>query len=122
MSSSDLKPPGLPRMWAWALVSAVLMVLAFVTHSADPGSPIAVSFYKAHLMSLGGWGGYWLDRALFPYDRPHQYLLGDDEPEPAPPDPGFAALSVVPGTAFGLAMLRRALVVAGCLLCVGLGA
>lgn len=107
-------------MWAWALVTIALMVLSYLTHVGDPGSLIAVTLYKAHLMSLGGWGGYWLDRALFPYDRPHEYLL--DEAPPTPPDEGYVVGTAVAGTSFGLAMLRRSIVVAACLLCVGLGA
>jgi len=109
-----------PRMLNWALATLALMFVALWAHTTWPGSVVAVTLYKAHLMALGGWGGYWLDRALFPYDRPHEYLLLDDEPEDKAED--LIQGQLVAGSSFGLAMLRRAIVVAACLLCVGLGA
>lgn len=115
-----------PRMFVWAFVTAALMLGALAWQQSTPGGLVAVTLYKAHLLALGGWGGYWLDRALFPYDRPHIYL--DDEPEPDAGasddggDAGSAMLQVSGGNAFSLAMLRRAIVVAACLVCVGLGA
>ena len=122
MSFPPDPPQPAPRMFVWALATAALMALALLAQRMDPGNVIAVTLYKAHLMALGGWGGYWLDRALFPYDRPHLYLADDDEPEPAGDGSAVQGLSVVAGSAFGLAMLRRAVVVAACLVCVGLGA
>lgn len=111
-----------PRMLNWVLVSVLLMAAALIAQSAWPGAVVAVTLFKAHLMCLGGWGGYWLDRALFPYDRPHTYLL-DDSPAPDAPSGGEqdAFLSVASGT-FGTSMLRRSIIVAACLVCVGLGA
>ncbi len=90
----------LPRMLLWALLTLVLIGLALWAQATYPGNVFAVTLYKAHLMALGGWGGYWLDRALFPYCRPH---LADAE-------------------IFKEAMLRRTIIVAACLVCVGLGA
>ena len=127
----DNAPPPAPRMLMWALATLLLVCVAVVLQHTWPQSVLAVTAYKAHLMALGGWGGYWLDRALFPYDRPHEYL----EPErieplaPAPsPETAFdqieapqAELSVATN-GFHLAMLRRAVVVGACLVCVGLGA
>lgn len=121
MSFPPDPPQQPPRMFVWALATAALMALALLAQRMDPGNVIAVTLYKAHLMALGGWGGYWLDRALFPYDRPHLYLADADDPEPDSGD-GVEGLSVVSGSTFGLAMLRRAVVVAACLVCVGLGA
>ena len=109
-------PQALPRMLWWALGSLLLSVLAQLAQEAAPGGLVAVSLYKAHLLALGGWGGYWLDRGLFPYDRPHLYLEGDDESWPDD------QLQVTAGHTFGHAMLRRAIVVAACVLCVGRGA
>lgn len=85
-------------MLSAALVSIVLIAAAFFVQAHWPGSLVAVSLYKAHLMALGGWGGYWIDRVLFPYARPDK--VND----------------------MATAMLRRAIVVAACLVCVGLGA
>lgn len=118
-----------PRMLTWALATLALMVLALYVHAAWPGSVVAVTIYKAHLMALGGWGGYWLDRALSPYNRPHQYLEDDDEFAPAtfePQAPGSDEMTVgllsQTQTGLGSAELRRAIIVAACLICVGLGA
>ena len=109
-----------PRMLGWALLTAVLIVLALYFQGEHPGTLIAVTLYKAHLMALGGWGGYWLDRALFPYDRPHQYLECYETPEQIAE--GLATADLVASSAFGQSMLRRAVIVAACLICVGLGA
>ena len=114
-----------PRMLLWVLLSFTLMLAALGAHEASPGSVVAVSFYKAHLLALGGWGGYWLDRALFPYDRPHQHLQDPgftEEPDPAPDGSVAGTLAIAGHDTFGTAMLRRAIVVAACLICVGLGA
>lgn len=113
MNSSNSK---FPRMLGWLVSTAALIVLAHWLQQNQPGSLLAVTAYKAHLLALGGWGGYWLDRALFPYDRPHQYLELADEAE------ALATAELVAGDAFGASMLRRAIVVAACLICVGLGA
>lgn len=90
------------RMWPWLVLTVVLMALALLMQRLAPGDVVAVTLYKAHLMALGGWGGYWLDRALFPYERPHTQQGSPGE--------------------FDAANLRRAIVVAACLVCVGLGA
>lgn len=131
-----------PRMLLWCMLSVVLIGLSLWAQALAPGSVLTVTLYKAHLLALGGWGGYWLDRALFPYDRPHQYLEDDDADEDwhrftdsELTDEGgtvgsegseskaleFAQTSVV-YPAFSSAMLRRAIIVAACLVCVGLGA
>ncbi len=117
------------RLLPWLLWSVVLSVAALYVQSHYPGNVMAVTLYKMHLMSLGGWGGYWLDRALFPYDRPHAYL---EEPElVAGPlvnplaearDGAMAYCTGIARDSFGLAMIRRAIIVAASLLCVGLGA
>lgn len=114
-----------PRMLVWLVLTMVLMVLALVLQAEAPGNLVAVTLYKAHLLALGGWGGYWLDRALFPYDRPHEYLQDDatkvdDGGYHDGPDQATAVL--VSANTFGSAMMRRAIIVAACLITVGLGA
>ncbi len=114
-----------PRMLVWLVLTIVLMGLALLLQAAAPGNLIAVTLYKMHLLALGGWGGYWLDRALFPYDRPHQHI---DEADPRCINAStreqrsdlFEALSS--GQAQRGAQLRRAIIVAACLITVGLGA
>ena len=129
MANQEPKRAAPPRMLNWLWVTLVLALLARAAMLSDPGSIFAVTLFKAHLMSLGGWGGYWLDRALFPYARPHQYVedeLTHIEGEPIDGAvPGLASSELFAmGTAndYPLAMLRRAIVVAACLICVGLGA
>lgn len=97
-----------PRMLSWALLTVVLIIAALFFHGAYPGTLLAVTLYKAHLMALGGWGGYWLDRALFPYARPDAFLRGMATDRTA--------------LVFNAAQTRRAIIVAACLICVGLGA
>lgn len=142
------------RMLPWLLGSVLLMIAALVVQHQWPGSVVAVTLYKAHLMVLGGWGGYWLDRALFPYERPHlarssSELLAEDaygvfklysslpaldgKPVPTWSDlprhqqEGWEAVAMelsddAGGAWYDSATLRRALIVMGCLVCVGLGA
>ena len=113
----------MPRMYAWLLISILMLFAASCAQEFWPGTLIAVTLYKAQLMTLGGWGGYWLDRALFPYDRPHVYV--EDEPPIDPLRPEASAIeNMLIGAPPGLgdSMLRRAIIVAACLICVGLGA
>jgi len=108
------------RLMPWLIFSIALIATALVAQQYMPGSVVAVSLYKLHLLALAGWGGYWLDRALFPYDRPHEYLqMDEDDAAKAQAD---AELTMIVGNAFALSMMRRAVVVAACLICVGLGA
>lgn len=115
----------LPRMLVCLVLTLALMALSLLLQEIAPGSLLAVTLYKAHLMALGGWGGYWLDRSLFPYDRPHSYLLGDepkiDDGGPYGEPEQITGVLLTSGT-FGISMLRRAIIVAACLVCVGLGA
>jgi Putative 2/3 transmembrane domain holin len=106
----------MPRMLLWAVLTVILIAAAFALQEAFPGSVLAVTFYKAHLMALGGWGGYWLDRALFPYARPHTAL---DAAAQCTDDERANVDFIIEGLC---GMLRRAIVVAACLVCVGLGA
>lgn len=142
------------RMVPWLLLTLALMVGALLVQGAQPGSVVAVTLYKGHLMALGGWGGYWLDRALFPYERPHEVagaetVLAEDAYAAycfaaggvtfdGKPLPTFDQLGAdrqacwraavtanannLPGTLYDVATIRRALIVLGALLCVGLGA
>lgn len=112
----------LPRMLLCLVLSLALMLAALCLQSVAPGTLAAVTAYKVHLMALGGWGGYWLDRALFPYDRPHQYLLPDVDPADETPDELVCGQLAVATNQFAFSMLRRAIIVAACLICVGLGA
>lgn len=109
-----------PRMLACLVLTLALMAVSLYLQAEWPGSLLAVTVYKAHLMALGGWGGYWLDRALFPYSRPHEYLMAEDASEELVQGEFIGEL--VDSSSFSQSMLRRAIVVAACLICVGLGA
>ncbi|MDR3370690.1 putative holin [Rhodoferax sp.] len=117
----------IPRMLVFLVLTLLLMALSLFLKQSQPDSLLAVTIYKSHLMALGGWGGYWLDRSLFPYDRPHKYCQIDDSSDIADA-PESDDLAIQYGTAvdhsgsFGHSMLRRAIIVAACLICVGLGA
>jgi hypothetical protein len=115
----------MPRMFIWLIFTIFLFSAALFAQHTHPGSIFAVSLYKAHLMSLGGWGGYWLDRALFPYARPHEFLGTLEEDAPLHGSDvhyeAFDELMLAP-SAYPSSMMRRAVIVVGCLICVGLGA
>lgn len=102
----------LPRLSFFLLISIILVFLAYTLKEADP--LIAVSLYKAHLMSLGGWGGYWLDRAIFTYSRPHTYCSNNICATPEE--------HRIWADKQSRAELRRAIIVAAALICVGLAA
>lgn len=98
----------LPRMLLCLVLTLALMIAALLLQAHWPGTLVAVTAYKTHLMALGGWGGYWLDRALFPYARPDTFMGGSATDRTA--------------MVFNASQLRRAIIVAACLICVGLGA
>ena len=62
---------------------------------------LTVTLYKLSLVTLAAWAGYWIDRGLFPYARPHS--------QPA-------------GYLWGLLQLRRALIITAVVLAIALGA
>lgn len=104
------------RMAGWLLVSLILTVAIAVTAPQQ----LPVSLYKLSLITSAAWVAYWLDRSFFPYARPDAFLTkplsiggfshpgGDVDPK----------LQIV----FGLAMLRRALIIAAAMIGVALGA
>lgn len=153
MADEQQAAPNLARMTPWLVASLVLLLLAVLVQAVWPGSVVAVSIYKASLAALGCWAGYWADRALFPYQRPHTLMLPAGETaedsyaryrveEKGQTLEGYAlphwsdlseaeqlqwerasrSFAAAPGSTFDMATLRRALIVLGCLVCVGLGA
>lgn len=89
-----IKVAGTMRMLFWPLVAVVLLV------SLDRPEQLDVLAYKAAMVTLAAWIGYWIDRHLFSYARPHT----QDSPYTA-----------------AQAMLRRALVVSSVILAFALG-
>ena len=86
----------LPRLSGVAVL--VLLLSALVLFIAP--IQLTVTAYKLSLVTLAAWLGYWLDRWIFPYARPH------DELNPVA----------------CWYMLRRAIIVAATILAVALGA
>lgn len=90
----------LPRCFTWLIISILLLVsIAFISPKELP-----VILYKLSMVTTGSVLGYWIDRALYPYDRPHSYADSGEDLIPR-----------------GLAMLRRALIVIACVLGLTLG-
>lgn len=85
-----------PRLIGWlATTLAVLALLALIAPNQ-----LTVIIYKICLVTGGAVLAYWLDRALFPYARPH---------------------ACAPGWPQMMAGLRRALIVLACVLGLTLG-
>lgn len=87
------------RMLDW-LVIAVLLAAAIAWLAPHQ---LPVTLYKLSLIAAGAAVGYWIDRSLFPYARPD-------------------ADWVEAGIETAAAMLRRAIIVAACIVGVALGA
>lgn len=86
------------RMLDWLVVSILLAVGIWLLAPHQLG----VTLYKLSLVSLAAVVGYRIDRSLFPYARPDELVLSEMERSAA--------------------MLRRAVVVAACIVGVSLGA
>lgn len=103
----------IPRLTDWLLI-AVALLLAI---AAIQPQQLPVVLYKGCLVALGGVVGYWIDRRLFPYARPHETVsehrraLADGDEDGA----------ILHGLLAALAMMRRAVVVLACVLGLTLG-
>lgn len=113
----------LPRLSGWLL--ATVLLLAVVALLAPHQLP--VTLYKLSLISMAGVAGYWLDRELFPYARPDSFIAAVDDFDidtdmasegPLLPSERVGEAAFV----FGMAMLRRAIIVGCAMLAIGLGA
>ena len=85
-----------PRLTFYLLISVALTVLIACLQPAL----MSVTLYKFSLVALAAWAGYWIDRAVFPYARPH----------------------TLTGRNHNAATLRRAVIVAAVVLAIALGA
>lgn len=92
----------LPRLSGWFLITVLLLACVW----AIAPQQLPVSLYKLSLVSLAAVVGYWLDRSIFPYARPDEFL-----PE-----------CVNNAHLLGVAMLRRAIIIGCAMLTMGLGA
>lgn len=87
------------RMLGWALLTAVL----FSGLAVLAPQQVSVVMSKVLLLTLAAWLAYWLDRSAFPYARPHEYFTD-----------GHYMIGA-------MLMLRRALVMLGAMIVIGLG-
>ncbi len=92
----------IPRLFAWQIATILLLILIYLLAPQQ----LPVTLYKLSLVTIAGVAGYWLDRSLFPYASPDEFL------------PKHSAYEI----AFAAALLRRAIIVAAAMLAMGLGA
>ncbi|PWN56203.1 putative holin [Abyssibacter profundi] len=90
----------------WQLIAISLVLLVVVALIAPHQVPLML--YKLCLVTLAGFVGYWLDRLLFPYARPHRLM----------PSSGVHGAWHVLVSA---CMVRRALIVGAAMLAVAMG-
>jgi hypothetical protein len=124
----------------WMMAAALLTLLVWLM--APQQLPVTV--YKMSLVALAGLAGYWIDRSLFPYARPDLFFElrhGADREVLPGMETAFTSLSGAVSFAeqeaainlegatshdllrlAGVAMVRRAVIVAATMLAVGLGA
>ena len=112
-----------PRLTGWMIVTFALLVLVWAIRPQQ----LSLSIYKLRLVTLAGVVGYWLDRSMFPYARPDEFLPDSARALELPDAKGeVCTLLVAPEDEqlrlAGTAMLRRALIVAATMLAMGLGA
>lgn len=100
----------LPRL-TWCAVIAVILLLS-IGFIAPIKLPVVL--YKLSLVVLGVVVGYWLDRTLFPYARPHQHFDAISDPNKDQNLFWFCILAATSG-------IRRALIVIACVLGLTLG-
>lgn len=87
----------LPRLSGWTGIAVALLALIGLVAPAQ----LPVVLYKCSLAVIGVVLAYWVDRALYPYARPHELLDND--------------------WIMSLGCLRRALIVIACVLGLTLG-
>lgn len=88
----------MPRLFFWTLITLGLTLAVGLLAPHQLG----VTLYKISLVSLAAVLGYWIDRSVFYYARPHQKPAGCSYDE--------------------VASIRRAIVMAAVILAIALGA
>lgn len=89
--------------WIGAALALLGVVIAIAPHQ------ISIIAYKLCLSTLGAVAGYWIDRSLFPYARPHRFWRDQGPP--------MAGIDLV----FAACQIRRAMVVAALVIGVNVG-
>jgi len=125
------------RMADWVVAAVLLTLLVWLMAPQQ----VPVTLYKLSLVALAGVVGYWVDRSLFPYARPDLFFELHHGAAGGRQETTFTSLAGVVSFAeqeatinlesaspdqllrlAGVAMARRALIVAATMLAVGLGA
>jgi len=117
------KPSLRSRLTPRMLVCLVLAVVLAAGVALLSPQQLPVAAYKLALVTIAGYLGYWIDRWCFPYARPDSYLVAADWRTENKPTAEQANHPVVTGCeqVYAAAMLRRALVMLGTMLAMGLG-
>lgn len=108
------------------LLSLFLLTLAaFVALYFLAPEQLPVVLYKAAVVAFAVVLGYWVDRAVFPYARPDSFLVMDWRLIKVP-EHGEHGLEDYPviekyRLLYGIAMIRRALIIVAVVVGVGLG-
>lgn len=103
------------RMGSWLFVS--VMLLASIALVAPYQLPVVL--YKLALITSAAWVGYWIDRGLFYYARPNQFIQSYSAV--SVPETGLP-ISQSQAIAFAAAMMRRAVIIGAAMFAVALGA
>jgi hypothetical protein len=110
----------LPRLFGLLVLNVILIGIIFAI--APQQAP--VTLYKLSLVTTAGLVGYWLDRALFPYARPDEFIERREFKRPRDPKVCLVKTIILPDLswAFSISMLRRAIIIGCAVLAMGLGA
>jgi len=106
------------RAWPIALVALVMFAVAAGTSAIS----LAVTVYGLAKISAAGYIGYWIDRLLFPYCRPHEsWFTSEDSDVPVSDmsDDDLRACRDLP-VFTPIPQIRRAVIVAACIIAAGL--
>ena len=105
------------RAWPIALVAVVMLSIAVFMSAIS----LWVTLYGLSKIAAAGYMGYWIDRLLFPYCRPHESWWGDEDDEETEPltDEERELVKDLP-VYTPMPQIRRAIIVAACILAAGL--
>lgn len=125
------------RMADWVIAAALLTVVVWLLAPQQ----VPVTVYKLSLVALAAVAGYWIDRSLFPYARPDLFFELRHGAGQVPQETAFTSLAGAVSFAeqeaainledaqpeelmrlAGVSMIRRAAIVVGAMLAMGLGA
>lgn len=93
--TSATKSAATSRMVAWVYISIPLLLVVAILSPQK----IGLFLYKANLVTFAAFLGYWIDRTAYPYARPDE----------------------VDNVMMPSAMIRRAIIMAACVLAMALG-